>query len=1043
MEGWPLTNPLNSAEVRESGPALGAPSSAARSDFAGLSLVLACVSLFIIVLSAPAASQQLSLRHYDVAEGLAASHVTCIFQDDKGYMWFGTWEGVSRFDGYQFVSYGLKDGLPHTLINSIVQDADGHIWVATNGGIARFEDQQTRPSADTAIRPGISPAPKFTSFSLGQSADLALDNNRLNNEVNDIFFDNQGNMWCGTDGGIFRSASSEPQAETDFELMAPMGRAPGKLGAMVFGDSYGRIWSNIGGGLVQIIDRRTIDYRLPVGFKNDDLIGMWEDQRHSLLAAFSSGIFEFIPSSDSPGSARWIEIYRVKEVLCAALDDQGSLWVGTPNGAIKFKDGTAFFYTTSQGLSDNVIVAISQDREGTIWIGTQSGGLCKLENESIASFTKTDLPDQNVANVIEDKEGRIYAATFDRGVVQITGGSVAQIPGSSAAPFGNLQHRIIQDRSGHWWIGTGAGVFRSRGPELQFVGSIKYGRSQGIREDAIYHSRGPSMYADLAGVIWISSENYLYRNDPSQGLPFQAIPLRLNGAPIEGVLCMMMDSAGVLWVATYSGLYRFASGQFLPVEASEGLPVSKVRALFIDSRGWLWLGLRYTGVALIRDPGRQPFEIINYSMATGLASDAVWTITEDDAGRIYLGTERGLDQLDVSTGQVRHFTTAEGLAGSQINKCMRDSHGNIWVAASGGLSRLDPRALRDSSGPPPVYLRRVQAAGEDLPLPETGTTDIPPIELAYSRNNILIEYVGLSFRGGPGPGYQYKLEGVDTDWSAPSLQRSINYARLAPGKYTFLVRTVDRTGQGISQPASFEFRILSPIWRRWWAISIAALLLAGAIYGTYRYRLNQLLQIERVRTRIATDLHDDIGANLSLIAMSSEVARRRAGHDPQLSEYLSSIASTSRDLVDSMSDIVWAVNPKKDRVGDLAHRMRGFASDILGTHEMRFRFLCESEQNTHRLPTDVRRELFLIFKEGLNNAVRHSQATEVDVEFAVNGKSLLLGIKDNGRGFDLGRLSDGNGLESMRGRAARLGGDLEVATCPGVGTSLKIRIPIP
>jgi len=337
----------------------------------------------------------------------------------------------------------------------------------------------------------------------------------------------------------------------------------------------------------------------------------------------------------------------------------------------------------------------------------------------------------------------------------------------------------------------------------------------------------------------------------------------------------------------------------------------------------------------------------------------------------------------------------------------------------------------------------VQVAGEDLALPDTGTIQLPAIELPYSRNNILIEYGGLSFRGGPGPEYEYRLEGVDSDWSAPSLQRSVNYARLAPGSYRFLVRTIDRDGLASAEPASLEFRILPPIWRRWWAIAISAILSAVALYGLYRYRMSQVLKVERVRTRIATDLHDDIGANLSLIAMSSEVARRRAGHDPQLSEYLSSIAATSRDLVDSMSDIVWAVNPKKDRVGDLAHRMRGFASDILETHEILFRFHSEVEEHGYRLPTDVRRELFLIFKEGINNAVRHSQATEVDVDFTTDGKSLLLRIKDNGRGFDIGQHCDGNGLASMRSRAERLGGDLEVATQPVEGTSLKIRIPIP
>jgi ligand-binding sensor domain-containing protein/two-component sensor histidine kinase len=1000
------------------------------------------VIVIVLLAAVPrATAQQLSLRHYDVADGLGSSLVTCLFQDTKGYLWIGTWQGVSRFDGYQFVSYGTQDGLPLPVVGGIAQDAQGHLWFATNAGIARFEDQ--RPGSDTHKETGQgSPvAPKFTSFSLGQPGDPP-ERSRANNETNNVFFDGKGNMWCGTDGGIFRTNGVLAQAVPEIDLIAPMDRWSNREG-MVFGDSSGRIWANINDGLVQIVDRRIIKYPMPGGVKKDDLISVWEDPRHRLLAAFSDGIYEFDPSSDLAGNARWIEIYAGRNINCATEAEDGSLWIGTDNGIIKYKDGSASLYTTSNGLSDNRVSAVMQDREGNIWIGTISGGLCKLENESIVSFaTKEGLPQDYVANVVEDKEGRIYAATSTKGLAEIAGGRAIPVSWSANPPFGDLGQRILQDRAGYWWIGTGAGVFRSAGPILRLAGAKKYGRAQGVEEDTVFHTRGPSMYEDPAGAIWISSDHYLFRYDPSRG-PFQAIPLRVNNVPIPGALCMQMDPKGALWVATYTGLYQFAGGQLTPVEAPQALPVSQVRALFLDSRGWLWLGLRYTGVAVIRDPSRQPFEVVNYSTATGLGSDSVWTITEDHAGRIYLGTERGLDQLDVSTGQVRHYTMADGLAGSQINRCMRDSNGNIWVATSSGLSRLDPLAQRDLGGPPPTYLTRVQVAGEDLPLPETGTTKISPIEVPYGRNNILIEYAGLSFRGGAGPEYQYRLEGVDADWSNPSLQRSVNYARLGPGKYKFLVRTIDREGTVSPEPASLEFRILPPIWRRWWAISIAAFLLAGAVYGTYRYRLSQLLQVERVRTRIATDLHDDIGANLSLIAMSSEVAKRRARHDPELSDYLTSIAATSRDLVDSMSDIVWAVNPKRDRVGDLVHRMRSFASDILETHEMGLRFLCEAEENSHRLPTDARRELFLIFKEGINNAVRHSQATEVDVDFSVNGRWLLLQIKDNGNGFDTSQHRDGTGLESIRSRAARLGGDFELVTQPGAGTTLKVRIPIP
>jgi len=279
---------------------------------------------------------------------------------------------------------------------------------------------------------------------------------RRSNEVNDIFFDNNGNMWCGTNGGIFRATGVPPQGEPQFDLITPIVRPGFWNDIVVFGDTNGRIWSNIH-GLVQIVDGRTVKYDPPGAVKDDYLISVFEDARRRLLAVFSDGIYQFVPPSDSAGSLQWIEVYAASHIVCATEADDGSLWIGTRNGIIKYKDGSASFYTTSQGLSDNVILAISQDREGNIWIATQSGGLCELENESIVSFTRRDgLPQQTVANVVEDKQGRIYAATEGEGLVQIAGGRAIAVPGSRAAPFGNLQHRIIQDLTGYWWMGTGA-----------------------------------------------------------------------------------------------------------------------------------------------------------------------------------------------------------------------------------------------------------------------------------------------------------------------------------------------------------------------------------------------------------------------------------------------------------------------------------------------------------------------------------------------------------------------------------------------------------
>jgi signal transduction histidine kinase len=224
---------------------------------------------------------------------------------------------------------------------------------------------------------------------------------------------------------------------------------------------------------------------------------------------------------------------------------------------------------------------------------------------------------------------------------------------------------------------------------------------------------------------------------------------------------------------------------------------------------------------------------------------------------------------------------------------------------------------------------------------------------------------------------------------------------------------------------------------------LTAIVISLIAYSLYRYRVARLIELERVRTRIATDLHDDIGANLSLIAMASDVARRHSrGHERQMTEALSLISATSRELVDSMSDIVWAVNPRQDHLVDLVKRMRRFASDVFSAGSIAFRFEAPSDDRNIRVGTETRREVLLIFKEGVNNIARHSECTQAEVELSAQGGWLILKLSDNGKGFDTARSFDGNGLLSMHQRAERLGGELGVVSHDGDGTTLTLKTPL-
>jgi signal transduction histidine kinase len=243
-----------------------------------------------------------------------------------------------------------------------------------------------------------------------------------------------------------------------------------------------------------------------------------------------------------------------------------------------------------------------------------------------------------------------------------------------------------------------------------------------------------------------------------------------------------------------------------------------------------------------------------------------------------------------------------------------------------------------------------------------------------------------------------------------------------------------------------DFQLLPPLWRRWWVQGLFGVLVLSTVYALYRFRLAQLLELERVRTRIATDLHDDIGSNLTQISILSEVVRRKVGQDSDMvSEPLMRIADLSRELVDSMSDIVWAVNPRRDHIGDLAQRMRRFASDVLSARNIEFKFYTVDGNLDKEMRADKRRQVFLVFKEGINNIVRHSECKGVTIELSVEKQRLVLKLCDDGRGFDPAKANGnthGHGLESMAERVRSIGGEFNLESRPGQGTAVSLRIPL-
>lgn len=1002
-----------------------------------------CLAAVLPCSVSPVCAQQLSIRRYDVSDGLAHGTVTSIYQDAKGYLWFSTFEGLSRFDGYRFTNYDTRDGLSHPIINHVTEDRQGRLWVATNGGgVARLLDE---PPQDAAHHAAAQPTGgnKFVSFPVGDTP--------RSNSVNRMLFDSQNNLWCVTDGGLYRAALAEANLKFAAVPSIKLSEAYAALE-----DRCGRLWFGVANELIEVSQDQLINHG-PVGDASKDVIaGLIEDRQGRLLVASErGGLFEFAPAPDPGPRGQWRQLplaLKSRQLVETMLEDAaGALWLGTRDGLIKYKDGRQTLYTTAQGLSGNDVRALAEDGDGNLWLGTYGGGACKLSGELIVNYTQAEgLPNPRVARVFEDRAGRIKALLADSSMAEIGAEKIHLNRQLDDPPISSQSFLIEHDEQGRWWWGKSSEwLVRFKEPVVR----LRSGRDLALADffpaavaDTFVH-----FYEDETGKLWVSKgDGQLYRADATRPgrLNFENFPTDfplLAPGPL-----MISDGAGGLWLGNRSRLGRLWQGKFAPLETSDGLPEIDPRSFFRDSRGWLWIGWRYKGVSMTKEPSAERPSFVNYSAAQGLSSGAVWSMAEDNFGRMYFGTDKGLDQLDPQTNQWRHYTTKDGLAGDKISQLYKDRRGQIWVATVRGVSRFDPRAERNRSRPAPIYLSRVNIAGDDLRLPETGAAHIPQLELAAARNNLTIEYVALQFQGEDYLRYQYQLEGVDQDWNPPTKSRSVTYGRLSPGTYRFLVRALTKDDVPGPTPAVFEFRILRPVSQRWWFLTLVGLAVGLLAYAGYRYRVARLLELERVRTRIAADLHDDIGSNLSQIAIWSEVARRQtAGSNgterPKTGgdtapEALERIAATARETASAMGDIVWAINPRRDRLSDLILRMRRFAEETFGASEIAWRL--EAPQMNLSLQTDTRREVFLIFKEGVNNIVRHARSTSAEIALTVEGHRLRLQIRDDGCGFDPSGLDEGNGLESMRERAKNLGGELEVESAPGAGTTVRLEIPL-
>jgi len=1019
-------------------------------------------------------------------QGLSQSTVNAIVQDGQGFLWFGTQDGLNKYDGYTVTVFKHTGNDSLTVsdngIWSLCRDTNGDIWIGTmRGGLSRysiergtFTHYRHNPDDPTSISDDNVTAVFLDSRGILWAGTLTRGLNRYDPETGDfLHFENdardstsladntvwtiaedaQGRIWIATWGGVCRYLPPEP------------------------GDSIG---SRTSSGSFVRYRHRTSNPATPAG---DNIRTLLIDRRQRIwIGAWDRGLDCYDPaagtfrhfqhSPDNPQSVSSNKILSLRE------DADGMLWVGTNDAGLNLLDPSAgiarrFTHDPSvlHTLNNNIICSLYDDQAGTLWIGTGAGGVNRYDRlkNRFAHYrshqnTPGDLSGNDVWALLEDHSGALWIGTYGNGLNRLDRSSGVfthfdQNQGGGRGLSHNIVLALCESRDGTLWIGTeGGGLNRLD----RRSGVFTHYRHDPRNDKTIAQDEVTVLLEDRNGMLWIGSNGSgLDRLDPATGRISHFPPNEKNphALPAGSILSLFEDRAGMIWIGMYAGgLARFnpadSSLTRFPYDPTTGNGInnSTVLSLYEDSAGVLWVGT-YGGGLNRYDRRDTSWRYV--TEANGLPNNVIYGILPDNRGNLWLPTNKGLARYTPANGAVRVFDVSDGLQGNEFNQgaYYRGKQGEMFLGGINGFNVFHPDSIADNRIIPQVYLTSFKVFDRDIPLPRSLSV-MREIELSHDRNSLSFEFVALNYTSPSKNQYAYKLDGLDEEWIRSGTRRYVSYTNLDPGRYTLRVRGSNNDGIWNELGATLAITIVPPYWRTWWFRVLAIAAIAGILFLMYRYRVNKLLEIERIRTSIATDLHDDIGSTLTEIALYSDVGLRELKHKQgsrpllederaKVSSLFTEIGTTSRTLIDAMNDIVWAIDPKNDSFEFLLLRMKMHATKMLEAKGINYDIDIPSEIASLRLPLNFRRRFFLIYKEALNNIIRHAKAKRVVLTLRREGRMLVMTIADDGIGFDTRDGSQGNGLLNMQQRARSLGGELTLASAPGVGTTVTLRAAIP
>jgi ligand-binding sensor domain-containing protein len=1003
----------------------------------------------------PAQENQIQFNHLTINEGLSSSSIFSIVQDRTGFMWFATEDGLNRYDGYSFTVYRNDPANPNSISDfgyrKLFIDRDGNLWIISLlGSIDKYN-----PVNDSFLHYKLK-------YPISENPGLPVS----------ITEDSQGRLWVGTRKGFLfyydkkeNSFNSGKFNSDDLKFLT------GRHLQNIIGDKSGTIWLGTWEGLLSydIFSKRITVYQDNSTVK-DMVFDFAVDKEDKLwIATVNHGIkyFDKLKNNFIVYQDRYSNTdLSGDKNLSVFCDSHSNIWIGTlTNGLYLLKPDSKslkhFLHLPSApgSLSNGSVFSIYEDRSGIIWIGNYNGGINYFHPGK-----------QNFINIVNDANN-----------------SGSLTPNSVLA--------VIESKDKTLWIGTdGGGLNRRNKGQNNFEHFFQ--KPAGFGSSTI-----AAIAEDKTGNIWMGTDinvNSLtggllkYEKNKNKFFPIKDIKLSFGG-----VTSLLVDSENEIWIGSNTdGLRRYneKTGEVTIYKNEKDnvncLSGNSVFALFEDKERNIWVGTNIFGLNKFdKSTGKFTWFKNNPKDNTSISGDGILCIAEDNSGNLWIGTNgRGFNKFMKKEGQFKSFTIDDGLPGNSINGIITDDNDNLWLSTNHGICRFNTKTFKCKNFDLSDGLQFLEFCtgaffkGIDGTVYFGGTNGIvsfhpnrikenkfiPPISftkfnvfdsvwysgiplnnkkeiiLSYKQNFFSFEFSVLDFIASDKNRYKYKLEGIDKEWINAGNRRLASYTDIIPGKYTFRVKGCNSDGIWSSNEAVVFVVITPPFWQTWWFRALIFLLIGSILYSLHLFRLNKLLEIERTRIRIARDLHDEVSATLTGItyfssAISNEIGEQKT---PMLHKLLSLIQESTSEVQDSMSDIIWSINPQNDKWDVILPKFRRFASDLLESKGIKYQIEIPEFMDNKSLPMERRRNLWLIFKEMVTNTVKHSECREVNIIIRIENKKLYLSVKDDGKGFDPQIKTDRNGLKNIKDRSAALKGILNLNSDKGKGTTWELTIPI-